>query len=105
MLFPNLGYLTGDLRSDTIYAPATGAGRSEICVVRISGPLSYAALEQLAPKARFRERQVKLCTLIEPRSQAPIDRVLITRFMSPKSFTGEDVVELSLTGGRAVVEA
>ena len=90
---------------DTIFAPASGSGRAAISIVRISGPQCRAVLEALAPGADFPPRQTVLKTLRHPQSSEPIDRAVVTRFEAPRSFTGEDVVELSVTGGRAVVSA
>ncbi len=59
----------------------------------------------MAPGARFPNRQAVLRTLRNPLSLEPIDRALVTRFAAPASFTGEDLAELSVTGGRAVVSA
>ena len=90
---------------DTIFALASGLGKSAVAVFRISGPGCTAALAALAPGATFPARQAVLRTLRHPRTLEPIDRALITRFEAPSSFTGEEVVELSVTGGRAVISA
>ena len=44
-------------------------------------------------------------TLRHPQSHEPLDRALITRFQAPRSFTGEEMAEVSVTGGRAVTSA
>jgi tRNA modification GTPase len=80
-------------------------GKSAVAVFRISGPGCSAALAALAPGAKFPTRQAVLRTLRHPLSLEPIDRALITRFEAPTSFTGENLVELSVTGGRAVISA
>jgi tRNA modification GTPase len=90
---------------DTIFALASGLGKSAVAVFRISGPGCSAALAALAPGAKFPARQAVLRTLRHPLSLEPIDRALITRFEAPTSFTGENLVELSVTGGRAVISA
>jgi tRNA modification GTPase len=90
---------------DTIFALASGLGKSAVAVFRISGPGCSAALAALAPGAKFPTRQAVLRTLRHPLSLEPIDRALITRFEAPTSFTGENLVELSVTGGRAVISA
>ena len=91
---------------DTIFAPASGAGRAAIAVLRISGPGCSEALR--GDRARGRISR-------PPRSPAdahailspgePLDRALITRFQAPRSFTGEEMAEISVTGGRAVTAA
>ena len=90
---------------DTIFALASGLGKSAVALFRISGPGCSAALAALTPGGRFPIRRAVLRTLRHPRTFEPIDRALITRFEAPASFTGEDLVELSVTGGRAVISA
>ncbi len=90
---------------DTIFAPASGAGRAAIAVLRLSGPGCSAALGALAPQAEFPDRRAVLRTLRHPLSREPLDRALITHFCAPRSFTGEDMAEIGVTGGRAVTAA
>src|SRR6202046_2238179 len=90
---------------DTIFAPASGAGRAAIAVMRISGPDCSNALKAIAPGAEFPDRRAVLRTLRHPESREPLDRALITRFQAPRSFTGEEMAEISVTGGRAVAAA
>jgi tRNA modification GTPase len=90
---------------DTIFAPASGVGRAAIAVLRVSGPDCSAALRAIAPGAEFPDRRAVLRTLRHPRSGEPLDRALITRFEAPRSFTGEEMAEVSVTGGRAVTSA
>lgn len=87
---------------DTIFALSTGAPPAAIAVVRISGPRADAALQALA--GRLPEpRRAALVSL--RRGGEPLDRALAMRFSGPSSATGEDVAELHLHGGRAVVAA
>jgi tRNA modification GTPase len=89
---------------DTIYALASAAGRAGIAVIRISGPQAMAALRRLAgdpPPAR----RAALRTLRDPKSGVELDRGLVLAFPTPHSFTGEDMVELHVHGGRALVRA
>ncbi len=87
---------------DTIFAQASGVGKAAIAVFRISGPRCSEALHALVPGAVFPDRTAVLRTLREPASGASLDRALVTRFVAPRSFTGQDVAELHVTGGRAV---
>lgn len=87
---------------DTIFALASGTGRSAIAVVRISGPDAGTALRALAgvvPPPRI----AKLTKFRDPESGDVLDRGVAILFPAPKSLTGEDVVELHLHGGPAVV--
>ena len=90
---------------DTIFALASGAGRAAIAVLRISGPECSAVLQIIAPGADFPDRRAVLRTLRHPYSREPLDRALITWFCAPRSFTGEEMAEVSVTGGRAVTSA
>lgn len=88
--------------SDTIYALSSGAPPAAIALVRISGPRADAALEALTGLQPEPRRAV----LARVRSGAEeVDRALALRFPGPDSATGEDVAELHLHGGRAVVAA
>jgi tRNA modification GTPase len=90
---------------DTIFAPASGAGRAAIAVLRISGPGCPETLQALASGGEFPDRRAVLRTLRHPHTHEPLDRALITRFQAPRSFTGEEMAEVSVTGGRAVTSA
>jgi tRNA modification GTPase len=90
---------------DTIFALASGAGRAAIAVLRLSGPGCSEALKTIAPGPEFPDRRATLRTLRHPQSQVSLDRALITRFQAPRSFTGEEMAEISVTGGRAVASA
>jgi tRNA modification GTPase len=90
-------------RSDTIFALASGSGRAAIAVIRLSGPACPAALEALAPRARFPDRVATLSALRDPVTLEPLDRALVIRFRAPRSYTGEEMAELHATGGRAVI--
>ncbi|WP_167421866.1 tRNA uridine-5-carboxymethylaminomethyl(34) synthesis GTPase MnmE [Azospirillum palustre] len=87
----------------TIYALATAPGRSGVAVVRISGPGAGSALAALTGRPLPAPRRAVLTKLRDPKSGDALDDALVLRFTAPASFTGEDVVELHLHGGRAVV--
>jgi len=90
--------------TDTIYALATPAGRSGVAVVRISGPNARAALAALTDRDLPKPRVATLRRLIG-KDEVPIDDALALWFPAPRSFTGEDVAELHLHGGPAVIAA
>ncbi|MFC5307531.1 tRNA uridine-5-carboxymethylaminomethyl(34) synthesis GTPase MnmE [Azospirillum picis] len=87
----------------TIFALATAPGRSGVAVVRISGPAAGSALASLTGRPLPAPRRAVLSHLRDPVSGDALDDALVLRFTAPASFTGEDVVELHLHGGRAVV--
>ena len=89
--------------ADTIFALSTARGLSAIAVIRISGPRARDALAALAPRCAPQPRVAKLAKLADPASGEAIDDALALWFPAPKSETGEDVVELQVHGGRAVI--
>ena len=92
------------MSEDTIFALSSAPGRAGVAVLRVSGPGAGLALAALAG-ARPPARHAKLARIVDPGSGAAIDRGLILWFPGPASFTGEDMAELHLHGGRAVVAA
>ncbi len=72
--------------------------------MRISGAQAGAALGRLTPSLPP-PRQAALRTLRDPADGSVLDRAMVLRFVAPASATGEDVVELHLHGGPAVVDA
>lgn len=89
--------------ADTIYALASGAGRAGVAVVRISGSAAGPALDALTARPRPPARQASLRRLLARDGQA-IDEALAMWFPGPASFTGEDVIELHVHGGAAVLD-
>jgi tRNA modification GTPase len=89
----------------TVFALATPAGRSGIAVFRISGPDAGAALKVLIASDPPAPRIAARRKFYEPHSTRLIDDGLALWFPGPASFTGEDVVELHVHGGPAVIAA
>lgn len=88
--------------TDTIFALSSGQPPAAIGVVRISGPQAFAAVESLAGKLPS-PRRATLRTLSTDATH--LDRALVLIFPGPTTVTGEDLAELHLHGGRAVVRA
>ena len=89
--------------TDTIFAPATAAGRAAVAVVRVSGPRTAMAVGAIAgdvPPART----AALRRLFDGQGRE-IDAGLVLWFEGPASYTGEDAAEFQVHGGPAVVEA
>lgn len=90
-------------RDQTIFALSSGQPPSAIALVRISGPQAGKVVATLAgklPSARMATR-----ALLRDLSQRPIDDAVVLWFPGPRSATGEDVAELHVHGGRAVLAA
>ncbi|HEY7302199.1 MAG TPA: tRNA uridine-5-carboxymethylaminomethyl(34) synthesis GTPase MnmE [Xanthobacteraceae bacterium] len=92
------------MNTDTIFALSSGRPPAAIAVVRLSGPKSRFALEALIGRVPD-ARTATLVRVRDPASGAAIDQALALWFPGPRSETGEDVAELHLHGGRAVVAA
>ncbi|MDD2867110.1 tRNA uridine-5-carboxymethylaminomethyl(34) synthesis GTPase MnmE [Neomegalonema sp.] len=96
--------ILSDQSRDTIFAPATAPGRAGVAVLRISGPRAGGALEALAGRLPS-PRRATLADLRHPASGERLDQALALWFPAPASFTGEDVAELQIHGGPAILAA
>jgi len=85
---------------DTIFALSSGAPPAGVAIVRISGPRAGAALAALA--RRLPEPRVATFRKLRVDGQL-LDNSVILWLPGPKSATGEDVAELHLHGGRALI--
>ena len=89
-------------KGETIFALASGRGRSAVAVIRISGPHCLAALS-LAGGKLPKPRYATLRTLSDPQSNEELDRAIVINFPGPQSFTGENMLEFQVTGAPAVI--
>ncbi|MBV9776420.1 MAG: tRNA uridine-5-carboxymethylaminomethyl(34) synthesis GTPase MnmE [Acetobacteraceae bacterium] len=87
---------------ETIFALASGAGRSAIAVLRISGPASRDLIAHLC-RAVPMPRRASVRRLRDA-GGAELDRAIVLWLPGPDSYTGEDSAELHLHGGTAVLE-
>lgn len=90
--------------TDTIFALSSGAGRSAVAVIRLSGSESSRVLLSMAgglPKPR----ELVLRALRDPSSGEGLDKAMVAWLPAPRSFTGEDCAELHLHGSPAVISA
>lgn len=94
-----------DTSTDTIYALSSGAGLAGVSVVRVSGAYADALLASLGVSPLPEARYAALHKLRSDGDGPVIDQALVLRFPAPGSFTGEDVAELHVHGGRAVLAA
>jgi tRNA modification GTPase len=89
---------------DTIVAIATSPGRSAIGVIRLSGPQSLNILRSLTRDEAFEPtpKQVFLKQIVGE-SGEQLDSALVTYFVAPHSFTGEEMVEISCHGSPVIL--
>ena len=91
---------------DTIVALATAAGRGALGVVRISGPraLDVSRMLTTAPMP-LRPRYATLSQIRGASGDTAVDRVVLTYFPAPHSYTGQDVVEISAHGSPVLLRS
>jgi tRNA modification GTPase len=89
---------------DTIVAQATAPGRGAVALIRLSGARAMAIARALGAfggigGATPLPRRTTLCALHNPNGGALLEQALVTWFAAPRSYTGEDVVEIGVHGG------
>ena len=84
---------------DTVVALATPPGMGAIGVIRVSGPLTFSILNDLFPSKNLLEQasHTLVVGLLKDQSKV-LDEVVLSLFKGPKSYTGEDVIEISCHG-------
>ncbi len=90
---------------NTIFALASAPGRAGVAVFRVSGPASGEAIKRIAGISAPRPRRVVYARFRDPVTDETVDAGLCLWFPGPASYTGEDVAEFHVHGGRAVVDA
>ena len=96
--------MTNATSTDTIFALASAPGKAGVAVFRLSGPQAGAALRTLTGE-ELPEARKMIRTRVRDGLGETIDDGLAVWFPQPSSFTGEDVAEFHLHGGRAVTHA
>src|SRR6266849_6248595 len=92
--------------SDPIVALATPPGRSAVALIRLSGRGAFdVAARALRPFHPDPPRTVRRVKVVHPATGAPVDDALAACFRAPRSYTGEDLVELSTHGGLLIPAA
>ncbi len=95
-------------RSETICAIATPIGIGGIGIIKISGPDALTILKEIftpSSSSSFPPPSHKLTYgwIVDPASETPVDEVLASYMAGPRSYTGEDVVEINCHSGYAVL--
>lgn len=93
------------MERDTIFALSSGQLPAGIAVVRLSGPAAGPTLDRLIRGVRPVPRVATVRHLIDPVDGSILDRALLLWLPGPHTVSGEDMAELHLHGGRAVVAA
>lgn len=90
---------------ETIMALATGAGKAGVAIIRLSGKEAGRAAEIITQRPLPSPRYAAMRHFYHPHTRTVLDHGLLLYFPAPHSFTGEDVVELHLHGGRAIIQS
>ncbi|WP_018883674.1 tRNA uridine-5-carboxymethylaminomethyl(34) synthesis GTPase MnmE [Paenibacillus massiliensis] len=94
--------------SDTIAAISTAVGEGGIAIIRVSGPEALPEVQRMfkskTPLTEAESHTVHYGHIIEPQSGERVEEVLLTVMRGPRSFTTEDVVEISSHGGVVAVK-
>lgn len=95
--------------TDTICAIATAPGEAAIGVIRVSGPSAIPAAERVVRLGsgraleKLESRRVSLGHAVDESHEGIVDEIMVTVMRAPKSYTREDMVELSCHGGPRVI--
>ncbi len=95
-----------DKDQDTVCALSTAQGKGGIAVIRVSGANALAFVRKLAPAlaSEIHTHRVYLSKIVDPHSRLVTDEVLITFFEKGKSFTGEEIIEISCHGSNFITQ-
>ncbi|HEV3311958.1 MAG TPA: tRNA uridine-5-carboxymethylaminomethyl(34) synthesis GTPase MnmE [Chloroflexota bacterium] len=92
------------MEDDTIVAVATPPGRGALGIVRVSGHSTLSVLEKLFPNnAEWVDRRATVATA-QSASGLGIDETIVTVFRGPRSYTGEDMAEISCHGSPLILD-
>ena len=89
----------------TIYALSSGHGISGVAIIRISGSMASIAVKSLTSKEMPKPRMATLRKINNINTSELIDEGIIIWFPGPESYTGEDMAEIHVHGGKAVILA
>jgi tRNA modification GTPase len=93
----------GQSANDTIVAIATPPGRGGIGIVRLSGPNAWQLLSsQIELRSSLQPGRTRYCAIVD--GGARLDEGLVTAFVAPNSYTGEDVLEIAAHGSPVILD-
>ncbi len=91
---------------ETICAVSTPPGKGGIAVIRVSGSKALETAKKLVPQLQKKEiesHKAYFCEILDSKN-AKVDEVVITYFIEGKSFTGEEVIEISCHGSTYITQ-
>lgn len=90
--------------NETIYALSSGAGKGGVAVIRVSGNESLHIMQKMTGIQNVKPRYAYFKSLKNSKGEV-LDHALILYFQAPNSFTGEDIVEFQVHGGKSVIQS
>ena len=87
----------------TIYALSTPHGKSAIALIRVSGESSFSCIDSISKNMPKKPNIATFNELLTCDGEL-LDQTITTYFKAPKSFTGEDMVEIAAHGGGATIK-
>jgi tRNA modification GTPase len=91
--------------ADTIVARATPAGRGALALIRVSGPGAKECAAQVCPEVSFDAGRVATLAILRDTAGKPIDRAVAIPYPQPRTYTGEDMLEVTVHGSPFLVES
>lgn len=86
----------------TVAAIATPQGKGALAIIRMTGPASHVIFRKIFKSTgttEGKERSLLYGFLVDPRTEKTLDEITAIQYKAPKSYTGEDMVELFTHGG------
>ncbi len=90
--------------ADTIVARATAPGRSALAVIRVSGPMTGAVAAAVCPEADVTRGWRAALVGVRDATGQVLDQGVVVPFPAPRSYTGEDMIELTIHGSPYLAE-
>ena len=86
-----------------IYALSSGRGPSGIAIIRLSGKGTLKIAKLISKQNNLKPKEANFCKFYDPTNDSLIDGGFLLLFLSPNSFTGDDLAEFHIHGGNAVI--
>jgi len=90
--------------ADTIVACATPRGRGALALIRISGADAAAVTGRVCPTVRFANGRVATLAEVRGSDGQPLERAVVVPYPAPRSYTGEDMLEITVHASPYLIE-
>jgi len=90
--------------AETIVACATPRGRGALAIIRVSGPSVAALSRRVCPGVSFKDGWRATLTALQNAEREVLERAIVIPYPSPRSYTGEDMLEITVHGSSYLIE-